>query len=133
MNRQQGYVPLDGEASHTGLLGQNVAANAFDDGLGRRLGVELLQVVLIVDVVTDANKFATIVGAGQENHSDTEDIGVRDARGVGSASLEYELVDAHGDRTNKKIIEFLVVLVACGGTDVGELPLEICTQGGSSQ
>lgn len=147
-----GYVPLDGEARHAGLLSEDVSANALDDGLGRWLGVELGGVIFVVDVVADANKLAVVVGAGQKDDGDTEDVAIGDDLGVWRVGLEEELVDADGDGADEEGVELLIVLVAAGRgmvsirvalhgargearagerslrggrADVGELPLEI--------
>lgn len=107
--------PLDGEAGHAGLLGQHVALDTLDDGLGGGLVGELLRVVLIVHVVAHADKLATVVGAGQEDDGDAQDVGVGDAADVGVASLEDELVLAYGDRADEDGVQFLIILVAKKG------------------
>jgi hypothetical protein len=58
-------VPLDGEARHARLLGQDVAADLVHDGLGRRVLGQGLVRVLVVDVVSDAHELAAVVGARQ--------------------------------------------------------------------
>lgn len=105
------YLPLDGETSHTGLLGKDITLHSLDDGLGRGLCVELLRVVLVVDIVSNPNKLASVVGAGQEHDRDTQNIGVGDASSVGSLSLEEEFVDSDGDWADEKGVELLVILV----------------------
>lgn len=119
-------VPLYRKAGDTWLLSQDVAADLLDDGLRRRVGVQLLGLVLVVDIVADADELAAVVGAGQEDDSDTEDLGVGDALSIGSVGLEDELVDADGDGADEEGVELLVVLVRGGRADVGQLPLEIC-------
>ena len=42
----------------------------LDDWLGGRIVVHFLGVVLVVDVVADTDKFAVIVAARKEDHSD---------------------------------------------------------------
>jgi hypothetical protein len=56
--------PFDSETSDSGLLGEDIAANLLKNRLGRWIGVELLRVVLVVDVVTDTNELAVVVGTG---------------------------------------------------------------------
>jgi hypothetical protein len=112
--RSHRYVPLDGEASHTGLLGQNVALDALNDGLCRGLGSQLLRVVFVVDIVSYSYEFTAIVGACQEDDCDAEYFGIGNARDVGSIGLEDELVYADGDRPDEQRVKLLVVLVTVG-------------------
>lgn len=57
-----GYnLPLDGEPGNTWLIGQDVSANLLDDRLGRRIGIQLFCLVLIVDVVSNSNELAAVV------------------------------------------------------------------------
>lgn len=107
-------VPLDGESGDTGLLREDVALHALDDGLGRGLRVELLRVVLIVDVVSHSHKLAAVVGTGQKDDSNTEDVGIGDARRAGSLGLEDKLIDADGDGPDEEGVELLVILVSSG-------------------
>jgi hypothetical protein len=106
------HLPLDGESSHAGLLGQHITLHTLDDRLGRRFGVELFRVILIVDVITNADKFSSVVGTSQENDSDTKNFGIGDAGGVGSIGLENEFVYSDGDRADEEGVEFLIILVA---------------------
>lgn len=105
-------IPLDGEASHTGLLSEDIAADTLNDGLGWGLSRQLLRVVLIVDIVTHTDKLTAVVAAGQEDDSDAQDLGGRDALQIRRIGLEDELVHADGDRADKKGVEFLIVLGA---------------------
>ena len=105
-------LPLNGESSHSGLLGQDVSLHTLNDRLGGGLSVQLFGVIFVVDIVTDANEFTSIVGAGQKNDSDTEDFSVGNARGIRSVSLKDKFVDADRDRADEKRVEFLVVLIA---------------------
>lgn len=121
-------IPLDSEAGDARLLGQDVAANLLNDGLGGRVGSQLLSLVLVVHIVSDADELAAVVSACQEDDSDAEDLSVGDALGVGGVGLEDELVDADGDGADEQGVELLVVLIAGSGTDVGELPLKVCAR-----
>ena len=123
-------IPLDRKARHARLLGEDIAANLLNDGLRRRGAGQLLAVVLIVDIVSDAHKLAAVVGAGQEDHGDAEKLVEGNALEVRRVGLEHELVDADGDRTDEKRVELLVVVVRLRGPDVGELPLEVWGHGG---
>lgn len=58
-------IPFYGKPGHSWFLGKDIASNSFDDRFGGRLVVHLLIVILIVDVVADANEFAAVVGTGE--------------------------------------------------------------------
>ena len=103
-------VPLDGEASDTRLLGQDVAADLLDDGLGGRLVDQGLVGVFVVNVVAHAHELAAVVGAGEQDDGDAEDLSCGDVGGVGRVGLEDELVDADGDGADEEGVEFLIVL-----------------------
>lgn len=132
------HKPFDSKASNAGLLGEHVPADAVEEWLCGWVGIELVGVIFIVDVVSDADELAPIVGAGEEDDGDAEDLSVGDALGVRWVGFEDELVDADGDGADEEGVEFLVVLVtedvsgrrvdlgrgnARGGrADIGELP-----------
>lgn len=96
------FSPFDSETGHTWLLCEDVSLYSLNDRLRRWLSVELIRVVLVVDVVSDAHKLAAIVGAGQEDDRHAKDISVGDASGVGSLGLEDEFVDSDRNGTDKK-------------------------------
>jgi hypothetical protein len=96
------YVPLDGETSDTGLLGQHVADNSLVDGLGWRRLRELGAVVLVADVVSNTNKLTSVVGAGQKDDGDAQNLGGEELGDIGRVGLEDELVDSDGNRTDKE-------------------------------
>lgn len=73
------YLPLDGETGHTGLLSKHIALDSVDQGLSRRLCVELWRVIFVVHIVSDADKLAAVVGAGQENDRDSNNVGIGDS------------------------------------------------------
>lgn len=105
-------VPFDSEAGDSGLLGEDVAADLLDDGLGGRLVDQLLVGVLVADVVADADELPAVVGASEQDDGDAKDLGCGDVGGVGRVGLEDELVDADGDGTDEEGVEFLIVLRA---------------------
>jgi hypothetical protein len=105
-------VPLDSKARHAGLLCKNVATNLLDDGLGRRVGLKLLVVILVVDVVSDTNELATIVGAAQKDNSDSNDLGIGNALRVGGVGLKNEFVDTDRNGSHQQSIELLIILIA---------------------
>lgn len=121
-------IPFDGEARDTRLLGKNIATDLLDDRLGRRVGIQLLRLVLIVDIVSNANELATIVGAGKQDDSDTHDFGIRNPLSVGGIGLEDELVDANRDGADQQGVELLVILVRGGRTNISQFPFKICVR-----
>lgn len=120
-------VPLDSEACDSWLLSKDIAADTLKNWLGWWVCVHLIVVVLVVDIVANTNKLAVIVGAGQEDDSDTKNFGIWNAAGVWSLGLKDKLVDTDWDWTDQKRVQLLVVLSRLGGTDIGELPLKIYT------
>lgn len=113
------HIPLDGKSRDSWLLSQNVAADLLNDGLWGRIINELLALVLVVDVVANAHKFATVVGARQQYHRDAQKLVDRDALCVRRLGLEDELIDTNRDGANEEGVEFLVVIIRGGGADVG--------------
>lgn len=94
--------PLDRETRHPGLLGQDIALHALDDGLRGRVVVQLGGVVFVVDVVPDADELAPVVGAGEEDDGDADDVRVGDALRVGGVGLEWELAHSDGDGAHEE-------------------------------
>jgi hypothetical protein len=109
-------IPFNSKAGHARLLCQYVALDSVNDGLGWRLGAELLRVIFVVYVVAHAHELAAIVGTRQENDSNTQNIGVRDARRVRGIRFENELVDSNRNRSDKERVEFLIVLITERGS-----------------
>lgn len=62
--------PLDREPRDSWLLCKYVSPHLLDDRLRGRFGVQLLAVVFIVDVVSDTDEFAGVVGAGEKDDGD---------------------------------------------------------------
>lgn len=132
------HKPFDCKASNAGLLSEHVPTNTVEERLRGWVSIKLIGVVFVVDIVSDADELAAIVGAGEEDDGNAEDLSVWDALGVWWVGFEDELVDADWDRTNEEGVEFLVVLVtedvsgrrlglgrgnARGGrANIGELP-----------
>lgn len=105
-------IPFDRKASHTGLLREDVAANAVNDGLLGRVRGKLLGIIFVIHVVAHADEFPTIVTAGEEDDGHTENLRCGNASEVGSISLKDELVCADRDGPNEKRIEFLIIFRA---------------------
>lgn len=75
-------IPFDRKASNAGLLSKDVPANPIIEWLCRWIGIQLLGIVLVVDIVSDADELAAVVGAGEQDDGDAEDLGIGNARGV---------------------------------------------------
>lgn len=132
------YKPFDSKAGNTGLLSEHVPTDTVEERLRGWVSIKLIRVVFVVDIVSDADELAAIVGTGEEDDGDAEDLSVWDALGVRWVGFKDELVDADWDGTNEEGVEFLVVLVtedvsgrrlglgggnARGGrANIGELP-----------
>jgi len=82
----------------------------LDDGFRGRLRVQLFGVVLIVNIVANADKFSIIVAACKEDDGNTEDFGSRDALQIGWVGLEDEFVHAYRDGAHEERVELLIVL-----------------------
>ena len=81
-------VPVDLELGHAGFLSKDVAAEALDHRLSRRVLIELRRVVLNVDVVADAEELLVILVAARQQHSsDTNDVRHGEARRIRSIAL----------------------------------------------
>ena len=64
-------IPFDSESSNPRLFRKHVSLHALNDGFGRRLGIELFGVVLVVDIVSNAHELSTIVTAREEDDGNT--------------------------------------------------------------
>ncbi|KAL8960272.1 MAG: hypothetical protein Q9193_002993, partial [Seirophora villosa] len=93
-----------------------IPPHPFDDRLRRRIIVHLLVVVFIIYVVANADEFAVIVAAGEENDGHAKDLGCGDTFEVGRVGFKDELVDAHRYWPDKKRVEFLIVF---GSVELG--------------
>lgn len=102
-------LPFDSKSRNPWLFCQYISPDLLDDRLRGRIIVHLLIVVFIVDVVANADEFAVIVAAGEEDDGDAEDLGGGDTFEVGRVGFEDEFVDAHGYRPDKERVEFLIV------------------------
>jgi hypothetical protein len=122
--------PFDGESRNPRLLCQDITTNPLDDGLRGRLSAQLLRVVFVVDIVANSDELAAIVGAGKENHGNTEDVGIGNTLSIRGVRLEGELAHADGNRADEERVEFLVVLVTW---EVLEPWLRECRTGGGRQ
>ena len=84
-------VPVDLELGHTGFLSEDVAVEALDHRLSRRVLIELSLVVLNVDVVADAKELLIVlVAARQEHSSDTDDVRHGESRRIRSITLIFD-------------------------------------------
>ena len=81
-------IPIDLELGDAGLLGEDVPVKAGDHGRSGRVLVELGAVVLDVHVVADAEELlAILVGAGEEDGGDADDVSDGKVAVVGCISL----------------------------------------------
>jgi hypothetical protein len=118
-------VPLDRKSSNSRLFSQKVSHNSLHNRDLWRLVVEFWRVIFVVDIVSNTDKLAAIVGTSQEQDGHAEKLRGGNAVGLGGIGFENELVDADRDRTDKKGIKNNIVLGRSGGADIGELPLQI--------
>lgn len=116
MGKGKCNIPFDGKAGDPRLLGENVALDPLDDGLSGGLGAQLFRIVLIVHVVANSHEFAAVVGTGEEDHGDAENIRVGNPLRIGRLCLERELAHTDGDRSHEQGIEFLIILITAGAS-----------------
>lgn len=62
--------PLDCEPRNSGFLSKDISPHSFNDGLGWGFGIQLLAVIFVIDVVSDTDKLAGVVGTGEEDDGD---------------------------------------------------------------
>lgn len=80
-------IPVDGETSDSWLLGQDAPVQlVVGDALWRVL-TELLVQVVVVDVVSNADKLAVLVRACNQDHSNANNVAVGDQLWLGSIGL----------------------------------------------
>lgn len=115
-------LPLDGEASHTRLLSEDIAADVLDLGLRRGVGGQFFRVVLVVHVVAHTDEFTTVIAAGEQNDGDAENLRIGDPLVIGRIGLENELVHSDRDGTDEQRVEFLILL---GAGEVSERKLRM--------
>ena len=80
------------------------------DSIAVNLGRQMSEISSLFDGRT--NELATIVGAGQKDDSNAQDISIGDALSIGRISFEDELVDTDGDRADEERVELLIILIA---------------------
>ena len=121
--------PVDGEASHTGLVGQDRSNDLVEfDGLGRsNLGIVRLG-IFIVDIVAYAGKFLLLVRARDQNDGHAQDVAIGDGRRIRRVGLKDEFVHANGDRSHQYLIQDLIMGRRFRRTDVNYLPFDIILQ-----
>jgi len=107
-----GNIPFDGEPRDSGLLGQHVAHNPLEDRLVGRLVLKLGGVVFVADIVANTDELTTIVGTGEEDDGDSQNLGGGKLGDVRRLGLEDELVNPNRDGADKQFSQFLVVVGA---------------------
>lgn len=80
-------IPVDGEARDSWLLGQNAPVQLVVGDTLWRVLTELLVQVVVVDVVSNADKLAVLVGACNQDHRDTNNVAVGNQLWLGSVGL----------------------------------------------
>ena len=103
------HSPFDVESSDPRFVCKKVSSHPLDDGFGRRFGVQLVAVVLVVHVVSHTDEFSPIVAARKQDDGDAENVRGRDSLEVGRVGFEDELVDADRDGANQQRIKLLVM------------------------
>ncbi len=84
--------PCDLELSDSGLFDQNVTSKFLNDGLLRRVFVQLLVFIVVVDVVTYSEELLLVVGACDKDTSNSNDVVLLKNSEVRSSALkEFEL------------------------------------------
>lgn len=125
MNEGGESIPLNSKPGDTRLLSEHVAAYLLDYRLGRGIVDQILIIILVVHIVAHADELASVVGTSEQYHGHTEELINRNALRVRRVGLKDELIDTHGDGTDKEGVKLLIVVVGLRRADVGELPLEI--------
>lgn len=95
-------IPFDRKSRHSRFFGQNAPSYLLDDGLCWRICVESFIGIFVVDIVPNANEFAVVVRAGEQDDSDAHDLRVRNLGKVGCICFEQEFVDTNWDRSDEK-------------------------------
>ena len=105
-------IPLDGKSSDSWLFRQDIPHDSIRLDFGRGFGIEFLIVVFIVDVVSNADEFAAVVGASEKDNGNPKDFGGGEFSEIWGLRLEDEFVDANWNRPDEQRIKFLVVFGA---------------------
>lgn len=89
--------PSNLELGNSGLLNQHMSGKFLYEGLLRRVLIQLLLFVVVVNIVANSEEFLLVVGAGDQNASDTHDVILLQHSVVRGFSLEeFELIHTSG-------------------------------------
>lgn len=80
-------IPVDGEASDSWLLSQNTPVQLVVGNALWRVLAELLVQVVVVDVISNANKLAVLVRACNQDNSDANNVAVGNQLWLGGIGL----------------------------------------------
>lgn len=81
--------------------------------------------ILIVDVVSDTDKFPFLVRASHKDDRDTQQVLLLQLRRIGCIGLQDELVDADRYRSYQNFIKNLIATRILGTSNIQDLPLEV--------
>lgn len=101
-------APVNGEARHTRLVGQDIAEQLRDvDRIGEVLGLERLR-ILVVHVISDLHELVVHERAGDQNDCHADKVLVGYTLWFGGIRLQYESVDSNRDRSHHDLFQNLV-------------------------
>lgn len=133
-----GVLPSNLELGHSWLLHQDVTSEACDVGLLGGVLRQLWLLVVVVDVVADAEELLLSVGTGNQNASHTHDLRLHDSADVRwltllrvsmqRAYLENKLHLARLNLVHLSLLEYLILLRIRSLTDVYYPPCECYTR-----
>lgn len=91
-----------------------------------RAQCHLRRVDLRIDIIPDSNEFLLFVTRREQQHGDLHDVLLGNQSRIRSGRSEHELVLPDYNGTDQHGVELLIVLLVGGGTDVSQLPFELC-------
>lgn len=95
-------LPFDSKPSHSRLLLQELPDNSVDLNLFRWLVDQFFRLVLIADIVTNTDEFATIVRASKKYDGNAQNLRARELGEIGGLGFEDKLVDAYRNGANEE-------------------------------
>ena len=99
-------VPVDVEAVHQGIWGQDVPLELREVWLQGWVLAQLAAKVPTVDAVADSDELLSVVAAGDEDHGHSQAIRLEDEGWVGGICLKDEHVSPCQDRANQQSLGF---------------------------
>lgn len=86
------------------------------------------RLILVVDVVANADELLVEIGAGDEHDCYADDFRRGNSSWLRAGNVEHELVGARSDWTGRELVEFLIHRVAQRGANVNDFPIQIFCQ-----